>query len=230
MHDIKHFPGFQPRLFSSSEYYRMLEAELLSQGEEWDAPQGRIVVTHTQQARTWKVSEYYQLATLNILHPQERLELIEGQILAMSPQGPLHAETVELIAEYLRVALAGRALIRNEKPVSLSDVNELVPDLTVVEARRYSAQHPVPAQIRLVVEVADSSLDYDCKIKSKIYAKAGIQECWVVNIRQRQLHVFTQPTERGYQSENALTESSMVVTSVLEGRPIPVSALLVPNS
>lgn len=229
MQDIKHIPGFQPRLFSPSEYYRMQEAELLSQGEKWDAQQGRIVVAHFQHARTWNVDEYYRLATLGILHPQERLELIEGQILSMSPQGPLHAETVELIADYLRIALAGCALIRNEKPVSLSDVSELVPDLTVVEARRYSTRHPVPAQIRLVVEVADSSLDYDRKLKSKVYARAGIQECWVVNIRQRQLHVFTQPVDSGYLSENVFAENSVVVTSVLDVT-MTVSDLLVPNS
>jgi Uma2 family endonuclease len=229
---MAHLSGIQPRSFSPSEYYRMIEAELLSPAEKQDS-QGRIVVAHRQertwQERTWNVEEYYRLAALGILHPEERLELIKGQILTMSPQGPLHAETVELIAEFLRAALAGRALVRNEKPVSLSDTSEPVPDLAVVEVRRYSTRHPEPNQIRLIVEVADSSLEYDCKVKSKLYAKAGIQECWVVDIRQRQLHVFTQPATSGYQAQSIFTENSAVVAGVLEGFSVAVRDLLVPD-
>ncbi|AGY59216.1 Uma2 family endonuclease [Gloeobacter kilaueensis] len=228
MQDIKNLEGSQSRLFSASEYYRMVEADMVMQGEQWDGQRGRIVTAHAQREHLWSVDAYYRLAALGILHPEERLELINGQILTMSPQGPLHAETVELIAAYLRVALAGRFLIRNEKPVHLSDLDEPVPDLAVVEVLRYSAQHPVPDQIRLIIEVADSSLDFDRKVKSKLYARAGIQECWVVNIRQRQLHVFTQPTDLGYQSENVLTENTMTLPC-LGGVSVAVSELLVPN-
>ncbi|BAC89149.1 Uma2 family endonuclease [Gloeobacter violaceus] len=228
MQEIRKHEALQPRLFSASEYYRMVADHLLDRTEHFDPLRGQITQSASGDPHSWTVGEYYRLGELGILHPEERLELIDGQILPVSPQGPLHAESVEHLAKVLAAALAGEALLRNEKPVVLGQFAEPVPDLAVVENRSYRHRHPGPENILLIIEVADSSLEYDLGTKRAMYAQAGIQEYWVVNLRQRRLHRFSHPGGNRYLEETILNASDTVTSAAFLGMTFVVEALLLP--
>lgn len=136
----------------------------------------------TTQIRLWTVEEYHRMAETGILSPEEKVELIEGQIIKMISQLPPHATTVNCASDYLRELLALRATVRVQLPVTLKPTKEPEskpePDIAIVQppARRYRDHHPLPAEIFLIVEVADTTLEADQKKKATMYAKAGIAD------------------------------------------------------
>lgn len=123
----------------------------------------------------------------------ERIELIEGEIVAMAPIGPTHAGIVDLLADHLREQLGRRAIVRVQNPLRLSPRSEPRPDLVVLRPRPdfYARAHPGSRDALLVVEVAESSLAYDRDVKVPLYARAGIPEGWVVDTAGRRTFVHT---------------------------------------
>ena len=180
--------------------------------------------------RLWTVDEYYQMANTGLLQPDEQVELLEGQIIQMTPQGPLHAATTDYTAESLRDAVAGKALVRVEKPLRVSDYSEPQPDIAVVHLHpcRYADGHPRPNQVYWLVEVSDSSLEYDCQTKAKLYAQAEIADYWVLDAKNRQLHLFRNPKQDGYQQTTLWDEDAWVSPLAFPGLEIYVSSLLPP--
>lgn len=159
------------------------------------------------QVRLWTREEYYRMAEAGIFAPDERVELIEGEIVAMAAQGSLHATAVQLAPEALRVAFGGGFQVRSQLPLSLGAHSEPEPDAAVVPGapRDYADAHPTMAL--LVVEVADETLAFDRGRKASLYAKAGIPEYWVLNLPERVLKVHRdpgplpgRPSEYGYRS------------------------------
>ncbi len=128
----------------------------------------------------------------------ERVELIRGTLVTMSPQGAFHADVTRQLTELLVVALAGRAQVRAHSPLAVSDDSEPEPDVAVVPPGNYSSEHP--ARAYLVVEVAESSLRKDREIKAGLYARAGVPEYWLVNLIDRVVEVHTSPAEERYTS------------------------------
>ncbi len=121
----------------------------------------------------------------------ERVELIRGIVVRMAPIGPPHCSVVELLNERLVPALAGRARVRIQLPFVATDGSEPEPDVAVVPVASYKAQHPDRAL--LVVEVAESSLDYDRETKGPLYAASGVPEYWVVDVNGQAIEVYSQP-------------------------------------
>jgi Uma2 family endonuclease len=121
----------------------------------------------------------------------ERVELLEGMLVTMTPQDAAHAYTVQRLAELLAVALHGRAAVRVQSPLALADDSEPEPDIAVVPIRDYSAHHPTEAH--LVVEVATTSARRDRFVKAPLYARAGIPEYWIVDVKSRALRVCRGP-------------------------------------
>jgi Uma2 family endonuclease len=119
---------------------------------------------------------------------EERVELLEGVIVEMSPQGPAHANVVERLTRFLVLALQGRAVVRPQSAFAASDSSEPEPDLAVVEPGR-GLTDPHPREAFLIVEVADSSLLKDRGLKSSLYARAGVPEYWIVDLRSREIEV-----------------------------------------
>ncbi len=130
-----------------------------------------------------------------------RVELLEGEIVEISPEGPTHAFYGEEIADYLRSCLGEKALVREARPITLSD-SEPEPDIAVVKPPRirYRDRHPGPDDIFLLIEVSQSTQAYDLGDKQKAYAAAGIQEYWVVDLKAKQMTVFRQPARTSYLS------------------------------
>jgi Uma2 family endonuclease len=129
--------------------------------------------------------------------------LIEGVIVDMAPIGPMHARDVEIIAARLILAVGEKAIVRAQSPVQLSDTTLPQPDIALVKYQQdhYATTHPTPSDVLLVVEVADSSADYDLGGKLKLYARHGIQELWVVDVQTDTLHLFRSRTDVGYREE-----------------------------
>lgn len=146
--------------------------------------------------RLWTVEEFQAAIRAGVFHEDERLELIEGDIVAPMPVDPQHALATGLVNDALVAAFAGQDChIRSENPIVLPHASQPQPDVVVAVGKRrdYSTQHPSPPEILLLVEVSGSTLAVDRSIKAALYALAGIAEFWIVNLRDRQLEVHRTP-------------------------------------
>lgn len=164
----------------------------------------------------WSKDEYYKMAEIGFFDGK-RVELIGGKVLEMTPMLSGHATATMLVSEALRQAFVSGHFLRVQLPLSVSDTSDPEPDVAVIEGtiRDYRDAHPTSAA--LVVEVADSSLDYDLTDKASLYASAGVADYWVVNLPQRRLEVFRTPiidsSQRfgyGYASRTILSENEQI--------------------
>ncbi len=158
------------------------------------------------------VSEYYQMAKTGILDPSEQVELLAGQIVKKSMKGTLHTAAVAPIDNVIRKLLGDLVLIRLQDPIHLDNFSEPEPDIALVipDPLYYEAHHPTPAEIYLIIEVADTSIKKDTEVKAQIYAQAGIRDYWVLDVLNRQLHVFREPSANGYLSKVILTDGDRI--------------------
>src|SRR5689334_1628577 len=134
--------------------------------------------------RRFTIEEYEGMGRAGILHEDEPLELIDGEIVEMAAAGSRHAAGVTRLNLWFTPRLVGRALVRIQDPIRLPPRGEPEPDVVIVRPRpdAYAEQHPSPADILHVIEVADSSLGYDRGTRLRMYARAGIAEVWIVNL------------------------------------------------
>ena len=147
------------------------------------------------ETHRWTREAYDRMAEHGIFAPGERVELIEGEIVTMTPQGTRHAVGIQLAHEALRKAFGQAFHIRQQLPLALDLRSEPDPDIAVVRGapRDFLESHPTPPATVLVVEVAASTLDYDRHTKGSLYARAGIPEFWLVNLVERQIEVCRDP-------------------------------------
>jgi Uma2 family endonuclease len=152
--------------------------------------------------RLFTVDEYYKMAEAGIFTEDDRVELIDGEIVEMVPIGPEHSSLVARIANLLFRSAGNDAIVWPQNPLRLSNITEPQPDLALLRWREdfYSAGHPQPADVLLVIEVADSSLAYDRDVKAALYARAGILEFWLVDVKQRRVTIFRDPATDGYRA------------------------------
>ena len=142
------------------------------------------------------VEQYFALVDQGLLEPDDRVELLDGVVVAMSPPNPPHAGNTDRVARAIRRAVGDRAGVREEKPIILGPHSVPEPDVAVValDPLEYTTVHPHDAL--LVVEVADSSLPQDRLSKSRIYAAAGIPEYWIINLREATIEIRRDPDMR----------------------------------
>jgi Uma2 family endonuclease len=150
----------------------------------------------------WTIAEYHQLVATGILN-DKRVELLEGIIVDMPPEGMPHAVYCTESVSYLRELLGNRAVVREAHPITLPNDSEPEPDIAIVRApsRQYLDHHPYPADIFWLIEYANSTLKKDLNNKKRVYAEAGIEEYWVVNLHAYELIVFRDLSIDNYQSE-----------------------------
>lgn len=154
----------------------------------------------------WTIDEYHRMIAAGILEDR-RVELLQGEIVEMSPEGEPHAYFSSEAGEYLMRQLCDRAMVRLAKPITLPNNSEPEPDIAIVQrlGREYLNHHPYPDNIFWLIEYSESSLEKDLEIKLKIYAQFGISEYWVINLKRRQLIVFRDPQDGEYASRSTLT-------------------------
>jgi Uma2 family endonuclease len=135
-----------------------------------------------------------------LLEPDARVELIEGEVVHMPPIGSRHGSAVDLLVQWLHAAAVDRARVRCQLPIRLSNITEPVPDVAVVKPRadRYKVSHPTAADALLVIEVSNSTLRYDKNVKIPLYARHGIPEVWIVDLKHNQLMTYRSPSESHY--------------------------------
>jgi Uma2 family endonuclease len=145
------------------------------------------------QTRRWTREEYERLIETGVFHPEERVELIDGELVVMTPQKSVHATAVRLVDEMLRMAFGSGHDVRAQLPLALDPDSEPEPDVAVVIGmpRDYRDAHPTTAL--LVVEVADTTLAFDRERKGSLYARAGIADYWILNLADRVLEVYRDP-------------------------------------
>lgn len=156
----------------------------------------------------WTLEDYHRMIDAGILDDRP-VELLNGEIVEMSPEGIPHADLSDEAAVYLRRLLGDRARVRDSKPVTLPNNSEPEPDLCICRDVRYNAHHPYPEDIFWLIEFSNSSLAKDLGVKTRTYAAAGIQEYWVLNLKEMKLIVFRSPSQTGYQSEQTFNQGSI---------------------
>lgn len=180
--------------------------------------------------RLWTVDQYHCMLATGILDSNDRVELLEGQIVPISPQQPPHASTSQRTARYLDRLLDGIAYIRTQLPITLRPKSEPEPDIAVVriDPREYSDRHPGPDDIFLIIEISDRTLLKDRKQKAKAYASAGIVDYWILDVDKRQARIYRNPGKNGYNSERILTPDDSLIPLAFPTLDIPLSQLFLP--
>lgn len=147
------------------------------------------------------VSDYHRMGEAGILNEDSRVELIEGEIIDMAPIGSRHAGTVSQLSRLLERAVGDHAIIWTQNPFILDDHSEPEPDIALLRPRAdfYKSSHPRPEDVLLVIEVAESSLRYDQKVKAPLYARHGIPELWLVDVENHRLTIYRRPESGVYQ-------------------------------
>ena len=158
----------------------------------------------------WSLQDYHQMIEVGLLD-ERKVELVNGEIIEMSPEGAPHSSYCGEIAEYLRRILGDRAKVREAHPITLANNSEPEPDIAIVRNRvtLYRDRHPHPADILWLIEVANSTLAKDLGMKRDLYASAEIEEYWVLNLQASALVVFRDLTKSGYQAETTFTTGTI---------------------
>ena len=184
------------------------------------------------RARRWSKAEYYRLGELGFFQGQ-RVELIEGRLMVHSPQNSLHADTVDDVDDVLSAVFRPGYRVRCQLPIDLGQTTEPEPDVAVVAGRREAYLQAHPTTALLIVEVSDTALSYDRRRKGSLYARAGIQDYWIVNLVNRQLEVYRAPIPDAlrvyghrYSSRTDLLPPATVSPLALPGASVPVADLL----
>jgi Uma2 family endonuclease len=174
------------------------------------------------------VERYFGLVEVGVLSEDDRVELLEGVIVAMTPSNPPHAAAVSMVTQVLLSAVGDRAAVRSRYPLILSRYSCPEPDVAVVPGRNrdYASAHPTTAL--LVVEVADSSLKQDRITKAAIYAAAGVPEYWIVNLRDGVVEVMRgpEPAQARYREMRTARREERLALCALPEASISVDELL----
>jgi Uma2 family endonuclease len=183
---------------------------------------------HPVPIRPITVDEYHRMLEAGILSEREPVELLDGQLIAMPPEGPLHSDVVARLNAELVLRFTNRAVVRPGNPVTLSSVSEPQPDLALVRRRSagYRTAHPVPDDVFLVVEVSHSTLRYDRREKLSAYARAGIAEVWIVNLVHRCVEVFAEPGDAGYRSSRVVGREDALAPRAFPNDVLSVASFL----
>ena len=174
------------------------------------------------------VSEYERLGETGVFPPDARVELIEGEIVEMSPIGSRHAACVDLIADTLHEMVRGKAIVRTQNPIVLNDYSEPQPDITLLKFRPdfYRKAHPRPDDVLLVIEVADTTVHYDRNVKVPLYARAGIAETLLFNLPDDRLEYFSRPDRGVYQAKRIINRGERFESTSVPGLTLDVEIIL----
>lgn len=178
------------------------------------------------EARRWTWREYERLLEVGMIGPEERTELIDGVIYRMTPQRSRGAVAIHLIEDALEGAFGAGIHVRLQLPLTLGEHSEPEPDIAVVAGaiRDYVEHHPTMAL--LVVEVSDTTLSFDRRVKGSLYGRHGIPEYWIVNVQRSQVEVHRDPSPNGYKSVTILKRGDTVTPLARPEASITVTDLL----
>jgi len=180
------------------------------------------------QRRRFTVAEYYAMADAGILTEDDRVELIEGEIIQMAAIGSQHAACVNRINHLIVQQAGDHAVVHVQNPVRLSDLTEPQPDVTVLRPRAdfYASGHPKPADVLLLIEVAHTTLGYDRGVKLPLYAASGVPELWIVDVDGAVVDVYAEPQGGRYRIRRSAGRGEILEPSLLPSVLVPVERIL----
>ncbi len=163
------------------------------------------------------VDDYHRMLDIGILSEDDRAELIDGEVRAMCAIDPIHAAIVNRFNNYLSAQIADRAILSVQNPVRLHDYTEPLPDLALLRWQDdfYAQRHPLPEDVLIIIEVANTSLVYDRKEKLPRYAAAGIPEVWLVNIARQTVEQYATPANGQYTYQQVIGRGQALTTRVI---------------
>jgi Uma2 family endonuclease len=173
------------------------------------------------------VDDYYRMSEVGLFAPDARVELINGEVLDMAPMGTRHSSILRRLTPLLQEVAGKRAQVSSQLPLRLNQASEPEPDITVLKPRAdfYDSVHPTGQDCLLVIEVSDTTLSYDVKVKAPLYAKHGVPEYWVIDIEQKALRRFAAPKDGNWTDVTMFVSPGVVSLPGLEGATIDLSGL-----
>jgi Uma2 family endonuclease len=167
--------------------------------------------------RRFTADDYQRMGQAGILRAEDRVELIDGEIVTMTPLGPRHCASVDRATRAFVTKAGDSAIVRVQGSVRLDFYSEPEPDLVLLRPRQdfYSSRHPGPTDILLVIEIADSSIDYDRDVKSRVYARSGVHEYWLADLNENVLLCHSAPEDGAYRSIRRCTRGQSLAPLLL---------------
>ena len=184
--------------------------------------------TEAINKKLFTVDEYHHMAEVGILPETRRFELIRGEIIEMTVPGSPHSGRVNRLNRLFTSRLGQTVIVSVQNPVQLDAQSEPVPDLALLEPRPdfYTAAHPLPKDVLLVVEISDTTVKYDSSVKAAVYAEAGIHEYWLLDVNKDVLVVRTDPAAGEYRSAQTLHRGEMVSPQKLPATSFTIDEIL----
>ena len=181
-----------------------------------------------RRTHRFTVEDYERMGEVGILGPEDRVELLEGEIFDLTPIGPAHAGTVKRVNHVLSIRLGGRAVVGVQDPVRLGTFSEPQPDVVLLRPRAdfYAAVHPGAEDVLLLVEVSDSTLVFDRKRKLPIYARHGVAQVWIVNVNDRVVEVYRLDAGGTYAAAEILWGDDRLVIDALPDVVVTATEIL----
>ncbi len=181
-----------------------------------------------QTHHRFSVQDYYRMAETGVLPPDARVELLDGKIIDMSPIGPFHGGVTDYLNEVFTAASKGRWRTRVQNSLRLDEHSEPQPDLVLVRPAKdfYRRRHPQPADVFLLIEISDSTLETDQEDKLPAYGRAGIPEVWLVNLNELTVEVYREPNFTGYASKTILQAGEHAKPLAFPDATVDVAELL----
>lgn len=162
--------------------------------------------------RKFTIEQYQKMGEMGIFQPEERIELIEGEIIKMSPIGLQNAVVINRLNRFFSVQLVERTVVTIQNPIQLNNYSEPQPDIALLKPREdfYANKFPSPEDVLLLIEIADSSVICDQEVKLPLYAENNIPEFWLVNIPRQVLEVYRQPEAKTYQKQQIISKNQTI--------------------
>lgn len=181
-----------------------------------------------QSLHRFDVLAYYRMAEVGVLRPDMRVELLDGQVMDSHRISPLHASVTGEIAEPFFDLPKETRIVSIHNPVRLDDFNELQPDVALLKfvPNYYKTRHPGPADVLLIIEVADDSLEYDREEKLPAYGRPGVAEVWIVNLNELTVEIYREPHFTGYGSKTVLRAGDLARPLAFPDVAVDVAELL----
>jgi Uma2 family endonuclease len=179
------------------------------------------------QKRHFTVDEYYRMAEIGILSEDDRVELIEGEIINIAPMGDRHANCLRRLDTLLNRRLRETALASTQCPIHINDLTEPEPDIALLKMRDdFYAEHPRAQDVLVAIEVSYPSTEYDRGVKLPLYARAGITEAWLVDLIEETIEVYTQPVNGEYRRTERVKRGEPLASLAVPGLELAVNDVL----
>lgn len=179
------------------------------------------------ERRYFTVDEYSRMGEAGIFSGDDRVELIEGEIIRMDPIVSCHAGCVGRLTEVLGRQAIGESILWVQNPIRINDHSELLPDVVLLKRRNdfYATAHPIPGDVLLIIEVADTSVEHDREVKIPLYARSGIPEVWLVNLPKDSIEIHTRPLDGAYREIRLVKRGESFASQTVSNLTLDVDAI-----